>query len=78
MADNSPRKRYVGALMAHVAEDQYPSSTQMDAIETQLRREEIPDFVDLLLEKLLESKYPSVPMIHPVERLLKQLPPEQG
>ena len=74
MADQSPRERYVSALMAHVAEDRYPSATQMDAIETQLRRDEIEDFVELLVDKLLESRYPSIPMMHRVERLLRRLP----
>jgi hypothetical protein len=74
VADNSPRERYVSALMAHVAEDRYPSTTQMDAIETMLRRDQLEDFVDLLLDKLLDSRYPSIPMMRRVERLLARLP----
>ncbi len=73
MAETSPRERYARAMMAHVAEDRYPSATQMDSIELQIPREELEDFIDLLVEKLLESRYPSIPMMHRVERLLKQL-----
>lgn len=73
MSDSSARDRYVQALMSHVAEDQYPSATQLQHIEAMLSRDQIEDYVNLLIEKIVEDRYPSVPMMQRVERLLAQL-----
>jgi len=73
MSDSSARERYLQALMDHVAEDQYPSATQMERIESMLDREQIADYVDILVEKIAADRYPSVPMMQRVERLLTQL-----
>lgn len=73
MSDSSVRDRYVQALMSHVAEDQYPSATQMQHIEAMLSREQLEAYVNMLVEKIAEDRYPSVPMMTRVERLLAQL-----
>jgi hypothetical protein len=73
LSDSSARDRYVQALMSHVAEDQYPSATQLEHIESMLSRDQIEDYVNLLIEKIDEDRYPSVPMMQRVERLLAQL-----
>ena len=59
--------------MSHVAEDQYPSATQLQHLEAMLSRDQIEDYVNLLIEKIVEDRYPSVPMMQRVERLLAQL-----
>jgi uncharacterized membrane-anchored protein YjiN (DUF445 family) len=73
LSDSSARDRYVQALMSHVAEDQYPSATQLQHLEAMLSRDQIEDYVNLLIEKIVEDRYPSVPMMQRVERLLAQL-----
>jgi hypothetical protein len=73
MADSSPRSRYLQMLMSHVAEDQYPSASQMDHIERMADPEQAAAFADLLIAKLEADQYPSIPMMHRVERMLAQL-----
>jgi len=73
LSDSSARTRYLAALMSHVTEDQYPSATQMQHIESMLDRDEIEHYVGLLIEKIAEDRYPSVPMMKRVERLLDEL-----
>jgi hypothetical protein len=73
LSDSSIRDRYLQALMAHVADDQYPSATQMQHIEAMLSRDQIEAYVNVLVEKLAEDRYPSVPMMQRIERLLTQL-----
>ena len=73
MSDTSARDRYLAALMSHVAEDQYPSATQMRHIETMLDRDQIEDYLGILIDKIAEDRYPSVPMMQRIEKLLDDL-----
>jgi uncharacterized membrane-anchored protein YjiN (DUF445 family) len=73
LSDSSARDRYLAALMSHVAEDQYPSATQMRHIESMLDRDQIEDYVGLLIDKIAEDRYPSVPMMQRIEELLERL-----
>ena len=73
MSDSSARDRYLAALMGHIAEDQYPSATQMQHVEAMLDREQIEDYLGILIERIAKDRYPSVPMMQRVERLLEQL-----
>jgi hypothetical protein len=73
LSDSSARDRYLQALMSHVAEDQYPSATQMQHIESMLSREQREAYVEVLIDKIADDRYPSVEMMKRVERLLAQL-----
>jgi len=73
LSDTSARDRYLAALMSHVAEDQYPSATQMRHIETMLDRDQIEDYLGVLIDKIAEDRYPSVPMMQRIEKLLDDL-----
>jgi uncharacterized membrane-anchored protein YjiN (DUF445 family) len=73
LSDTSARDRYLAALMSHVAEDQYPSATQMRHIETMLDRDQIEDYLGILIDKIAEDRYPSVPMMQRIEKLLDDL-----
>ena len=72
MADTTVRDRYLQVLMNHVAEDRYPSATQMDHIEAMLTREQAESYLELLLDKLDDSTYPSIPMMNRIERVLQR------
>jgi uncharacterized membrane-anchored protein YjiN (DUF445 family) len=73
LSDTSARDRYLAALMSHVAEDQYPSATQMRHIETMLDRDQIEDYLGILIDKIAEDRYPSVPMMQRIEKVLDDL-----
>jgi hypothetical protein len=65
-------------LLSKVAEDRYPSTTQMALLERNLDRREIGAYVDILLEKIDGDRFPSIPMMQRIERLLAQLPDRPG
>ena len=49
-------------LMGRVAEDQYPSATMLDMIEQLLRPEEVPAYAELLMQKIRDDRFPSIPL----------------
>ena len=59
--------------MTKVAEDQFPSTAQMDHIERMLDRDQIGMYVELLVEKLEADRFPSVPLMRRVEGMLARL-----
>jgi len=73
VSDSSIRDRYLSVMMSHVAEDQYPSATQMQHIESMLDRDQIEDYLGILVEKIAEDRFPSIPMMQRIERMLDQL-----
>jgi hypothetical protein len=68
------RAMYLRALMEHVREDVHPSTTQMDIIEQSLPAEWIPDYLDILIEKLADEPYPSNSMLRRIGRLVELVP----
>ena len=73
MAENSPRDRYLQALLSHVAEDEYPSNTQMQHLEGMLEGDQLAAFVDVLIDKIERDRFPSIPMMKRIEQLLDRL-----
>lgn len=73
MAENSPRDRYLQALLTHIAEDRYPSNTQMQHAQEMLDRDQLAAFLDVLIEKVESDRFPSVPMMTRIEQLLDRL-----
>jgi hypothetical protein len=71
MTDTSARDRYIQALMSHIAEDEYPSTTQMDMVEAVLGREQIEPYVRVLSAKVEQARFPSVPMMRRIARLVQ-------
>lgn len=61
-------------LMEKVRADHYPSTTQMGMIEQILTPEMIPDYLDILIEKVAEDNVPSIPMLHRIQRVAEALP----
>ena len=68
------RAKYLRALLAHVREDVYPSTTQMDIIEQSLPAQWIPDYLDILIEKVADEPYPSNSMLRRIGRLVELVP----
>lgn len=56
-------------LMGRVAEDQYPSATMLDMIEQLLRPEEVPAYAELLMQKIRDDRFPSIPLLNRVMAL---------
>jgi len=56
-------------LMGRVAEDQYPSATMLDMIEQILRPDEVPAYAELLMQKIRDDRFPSIPLLNRVMAL---------
>ena len=69
--DNSydVRAEMLEALLAKVGEEQYPSSTVLNWIEELLTPDDVPVYVELLLERVRSENYPSIPMMARIKRL---------
>jgi hypothetical protein len=57
------RSRLLAALMDKVSQDTYPSTTMLDTIEELLTPDDVDDYTDLLLSKIEDDQFPSIPMI---------------
>ncbi|SDT45741.1 hypothetical protein SAMN04515669_4148 [Jiangella sp. DSM 45060] len=63
------RKAVLAALMRKVGADQYPSPTMLDHIEALLTDDDIAEYAELLMERVEEDLYPSIPMLQRLLRL---------
>jgi hypothetical protein len=61
-------------LMDKVRDDPYPSATQMAIIEEVLPREMVPDYLEVLIDKASQDKFPSIPMLRRISRVADSLP----
>lgn len=57
------------ALLDKLRGDAYPSITQMDIIEEMLPRELLPQYLEILTEKVQNEPYPSTEMLQRLKRL---------
>jgi len=57
------RARLLDMLLEKVAQDRYASTTMMNLIEELLLPDEVPVYAAVLLQKMREENYPSVPMM---------------
>jgi hypothetical protein len=63
------RSRLLATLMDKVSQDPYPSSTMLDTIEELLTPDDVDDYTDLLLSKIEDDRFPSIPMISRLREL---------
>jgi hypothetical protein len=64
------RAELVKTLLTKVGEDLYPSTTMLDLIENLLTPEEEPTYVVLLQEKIRSERFPSMPLLIRLSRLV--------
>ena len=60
-------------ILARVREDNYPSTTQMDLLEQVIPPDLVRDYVNVLLEKVLVTRWPSISMLRRLQRVASQL-----
>lgn len=63
------RVEMLEALLQKVQEDQYPSSTTLDMIEELLTPDDVPVYVELLLSRVRDERFPSIPMLARIKAL---------
>jgi hypothetical protein len=60
-------------LLDKVRQDNYPSTTQMDMLEEILPPDLVRDYVNILLEKTLTARFPSIPLLQRLQRITQTL-----
>ena len=63
------RRELVQLLLEKVANDPYPSTTQMDMIEEMLAPEDVQSYAEILMDKIRADKFPSVSLMSRVQGL---------
>jgi hypothetical protein len=64
--------------MEKVRSDPYPSATQLSIIEESIPREQLGDYVELLVEKAAQDEFPSVPLLRRISRVAASLPRDRA
>jgi hypothetical protein len=64
------RAAFLQILIERVRQARHPSATHMAMIEEALPPQLIPDYVEILLEKVADDPNPSIPMLQRIARLL--------
>jgi hypothetical protein len=67
----------VQLLMQKVRESRYPSPTQLDLIEASIPPAMISDYVEVLVEKVSQDMYPSLPLLGRLQRVAQRLPRDE-
>ena len=74
MTRDEAQAAFVQLLLQRVRQDQYPSSTQMNLIEESIPQEMVPDYLEVLAEKVMGDAFPSIPMLRRMQRVAQSLP----
>jgi hypothetical protein len=74
MSNAEARAKFLLLLMEKIQGDRYPSSTHMDIVEQALPAQWIPDYLEILYEKIEDDPHPSIPMLSRIARLVEQVP----
>jgi hypothetical protein len=70
MKNVEARALFVRMLMDQVRQDRHPSATHMAIIEQALPPQWIPDYLEILFEKVADDTHPSIPILTRIGRLL--------
>jgi hypothetical protein len=70
VSPDDARAELLATLLEKVRDDPYPSSTMLDLVEKLLTTEEEPSYVVLLQDKIRAERFPSMPLINRLTRLV--------
>jgi hypothetical protein len=57
------RAAFARILMDMIERDRFPSPAQMDILENVIPAPLVPEYMNILLEKVMEDRFPSIPML---------------
>ena len=69
---NPLQDRFAEVLLDRIRSDKYPSGTQMDILESVASPRMRVEYLLHLMEKIQDDTYPSIPMMHRVQRLIAE------
>jgi hypothetical protein len=70
MAGIENRAAFAQILMDRVRADPYPSNNMMNIIEAVMPPQLVEDYLDILLEKVVNERFPSIPMLRRIQRVV--------
>ena len=77
MADDlSPEQVQIAlarVLLERVRQENYPSTTQMDVLEEIIPPDLMRDYINILLEKTLTSRSPSISIVRRLQRMMARV-----
>ncbi|HEY0576888.1 MAG TPA: hypothetical protein VGD73_22515 [Pseudonocardia sp.] len=78
MTSQEPQDLVVQALLDRIREDPYPSREQMAIIERSLTPEMAREYLDTLLEKVGQDRFPSNELLRRLEQVAKSNPVKES
>jgi hypothetical protein len=64
----------VQTLLDKIREDPYPSATQMSLVESVIPKAMVSDYLEVLIEKVAQDEWPSLPMLKRIAAMADSLP----
>ena len=65
---------FVQLMLEKVRTDPYPSWTHLQIIEESIPRALIPDYLEVLYDKVGRDTFPSIPLLRRIQRVSRSLP----
>jgi len=72
MTDVRAQTAFANILLAHIRRDRYPSVTHMQVLESIIPPSMVREYLDVLLEKVMIDRFPSIPMLKRIARIVQQ------
>ena len=60
-------------LLEHIRHDTYPSTTHMAILEQTIPPDLVGEYLTVLLSKVVDDQWPSIPMLRRIQRIASQL-----
>jgi hypothetical protein len=60
-------------LLEHIRRDNYPSTTHMAMLEQTIPPDLLGEYLTVLLSKVVDDQWPSVPMLRRIQRITSSL-----
>jgi hypothetical protein len=67
------RAAFARILMDMIERDRYPSPAQMDILENVIPAPLVPDYLNILVEKVMDDRFPSVPMLRRIMKVANSM-----
>ena len=72
MTDVEAQTVFANILLAHIRRDRYPGVTHMQLLESIIPQSMVREYLNVLLEKVMIDRSPSIPMLRRIARIVQQ------
>ena len=75
MPDQQALTTLANLLLQRIRQDDYPSATEMQLLESIIPQSMVSEYLDVLLEKVQADTWPSIPMLQRIIRVAESASP---